>query len=382
MQVLAIDVETTGLSTRKDRVVEVAGVIYDLQANDLVGEFETLINPMRNISEDSTNSHGLSAHHVSAAPTFAEFGPWLAALMKNRVVIAHNAGFDSVILKNEFARSGIEFELSDWICTYRMTDLSLPAACNAFEIELLDHHSALADARACLEIFKKFGIPEKTSTPNFKSENLNGFTPPATLTRSQVGIDAKRSPIRVFSRRQEFPKLDSEFVYMAVLNEFLEDMLISGEERQQLGTLAAELGISPDREEQLRLAYIRGIEASCLRDGIVSEAEADLLNRFAVAMGIHITFSSKSESLELPKKGSTICVTGTATIRGVTWDKARWNTRLRELGYQFTDELRKSDEVALLLQESEGSQSSKVKKAISWGVPRMTFEHFLNQTEA
>jgi hypothetical protein len=73
-------------------------------------------------------------------------------------------------------------------------------------------------------------------------------------------------------------------------------------------------------------------------------------------------------------------VTGTAEIEGKNWNKDSWRTKLSEMGYRFTDDLKKSDNVAMLLQDSPGSQSSKVAKAMAWGIPRMSFAEFLKLT--
>lgn len=380
MQILALDIETTGVNPNVDRIVEIAGVIFDSEQDSVVGEFETLINPLRNVPQSSTEKHGLVSEHLSAAPTFTEFAPWLGNLLRGRAVIAHNSQFDQRFVLREFQRSDIQVASSPWICTQRLTSgLSLKAACEEYEIELLNHHYALDDARACLEILRKVNFDALREASITEAPVLHGFIPPATLTRQQIGIRPNRMPVRSFSRRVEFPNLDIEFAYLAVLNEFLEDMSISESELSDLQGLCDELGISVDREKELRVQYLDAIENACMRDGVLSEAEVNLLNGFSEALGLSHRFEKRNEALSLPPKGSLICVTGTASINGVTWDKARWKAELERLGYRFTDELRKSDAVSLLLQESEGSQSSKVGKAMSWGIPRVTFEKFLNE---
>ncbi|MCA9996761.1 MAG: hypothetical protein KDE56_13470, partial [Anaerolineales bacterium] len=46
---VAIDVETTGLDARKDAIIEVAAVAF--QGNDILDEYTTLLNPMRELPE-------------------------------------------------------------------------------------------------------------------------------------------------------------------------------------------------------------------------------------------------------------------------------------------------------------------------------------------
>lgn len=380
MQIVALDVETTGLDSSKHRIVEIGGVIFDSDSNEVLGEFETLINPLRNIPQIASEKHGLTADHLSAAPTFEEFGPWLSSLLNNRFVVAHNEGFDRRFIRDEFVRIGLSIESGPWICTQRLTGgLSLLASCEAYGVELVNHHSALDDARACLNILRSLDSSEWKSTAFNLELSKKDFIPPATLTRLQVGLPTHRATVTPFSRKLEFPNLDGEFTYLAVLNEYLEDLSLSAAELDELNSLAISLGLSSEQEESLRVKYLDSIESACMRDGILSEREAQILNLFAQALGIESKFASKNESLGLPAKGSLICVTGTALIGGKMWDKQSWKITLEEHGYRFTDDLRKSDEVALLLQESEGSLSGKVKRAMSWGIPRMTFVSFLGE---
>jgi hypothetical protein len=73
-----------------------------------------------------------------------------------------------------------------------------------------------------------------------------------------------------------------------------------------------------------------------------------------------------------------ICVTGTAIVGDEHFDKKSMAAFLATNGYVFTDVISKKSGVSLLLQESEGSQSSKVAKAQSWGIPRMVIADFVS----
>ena len=63
-----VDVETTGLYPSTDRIVEVAVVHLDANA-EITGQFCTLINPGRDVGP--TQYHGITATDVHNAPTFA-----------------------------------------------------------------------------------------------------------------------------------------------------------------------------------------------------------------------------------------------------------------------------------------------------------------------
>ena len=120
MTVAVIDVETTGLSPRMDRVVEVGVVLLDSHG-EVEAEFETLVNPGRDVGP--TGLHGISASDVVDAPAFADVAPHLRSLLAGRVVVAHNALFDLRFLAREFGRAGMPIELSPSLCTMRLAPL-------------------------------------------------------------------------------------------------------------------------------------------------------------------------------------------------------------------------------------------------------------------
>src|SRR3954454_9923654 len=154
--VAVIDVETTGLSPRTDRIVELGVVLLD-DRGEVEAEFETLLNPGRDVGP--TNLHGIRAADVVEAPTFADVAPYLRSLLTGRVVVAHNALFDLRFLGRELARAGQPAELPPTLCTMRLAPLffgpgtrSLQALCGFVDIPLVHGHAALHDARATAEL--------------------------------------------------------------------------------------------------------------------------------------------------------------------------------------------------------------------------------------
>ena len=77
-QLAVVDVETTGLG-KSDRIVEVAVVLIDAHSFEVVDEYETLINPLRDIGP--THIHGVTAQMVEAAPTFDDVSGYLGRLI-------------------------------------------------------------------------------------------------------------------------------------------------------------------------------------------------------------------------------------------------------------------------------------------------------------
>lgn len=383
---VAIDVETTGFGFKsRDRVVEIAGVVFDLDSGEVVSLFETLINPLRNIPESSTEIHRLTASHLSMAPTFEDFGPWLAHLLGGKRVVGHNVSFDVNFLNSEFERSGIDFQITEYDCTQKLyggAGLADAVEYLDLEYEKSQHHGALYDAQLCLKLFSRLlqeSGHQNTTKVNANFEVASQFRVPSLLTRKQVGL--KATTVNEQSSSYFLPRLEIEnpveACYLWRLADFLSDLELTNSEKEQLDLLAADLGLSSLEQVALHTSYVRELEKAALRDGLITETEKTLLEAFANALGVSLQVNLSAAKTEIPPRGSLICVTGTTSIEGVHWGKAEISEFLSAQGFEFTDALNKSDNVALLLQESEGSQSSKVEKARKWGIPRQTIESFV-----
>ncbi|WP_328467718.1 3'-5' exonuclease [Streptomyces sp. NBC_00448] len=150
-----VDLEATGSSSHRHRVVELAVLLLD---RDLVpqGEFTTLIDPQGPVGP--THIHGIEPEHLSGAPRFAEIAARLLALLRGRVLVGHNVGCDRAFLVAEYARLGLRLPAAPEVCTMRIAatagdgpapyGLSLRACAAAIGLTDWSPHTALGDARA------------------------------------------------------------------------------------------------------------------------------------------------------------------------------------------------------------------------------------------
>jgi DNA polymerase-3 subunit epsilon len=374
-RIVALDIETTGFGSNH-RVVEVAVVVFDPNENKILAEFETLVNPIRNVPADSSSIHGLRAEDLSLAPTFEEIAGSLSEILSMGTLVAHNADFDLRFLNAEFSRFGIEFEPDDFICTYRLSGQSLPVACEQISYSF-SHHSALEDAKAALAILlasQGGGFSDKDGTATIELQQTF-----RTLTRSQLGLAPMDRRISGLSRlRLDFNQTGAEQTYIGLLDAYLRDLSLNSVEELGLQDFAHEHGISAEDEIRLKDQYLSEIEFAALRDGIITESEAVFFEQIASTLGFDRRLEPTTTQSSLPPKGSLICVTGTAIVGDEHFDKKSMAAFLATNGYVFTDVISKKSGVSLLLQESEGSQSSKVAKAQSWGIPRMVIADFVS----
>jgi DNA polymerase-3 subunit epsilon len=112
-EVFSFDVETTGLDTAEDRIVQIGAVRF--RAGVRLGQRRSsLVNPGVPIPPDATAVHGISDEVVATAPSFAEVGPRFVAQLlfaedgSEPILCGYNApGFDVPMINAELLRHGI-----------------------------------------------------------------------------------------------------------------------------------------------------------------------------------------------------------------------------------------------------------------------------------
>ena len=113
-EAVIVDVETTGLDSKNNRIVSVALIRTDFgnlreNPNSLEGEtMYALVNPLCRIPKSATRIHGITNKDVSSKSTFSEEAPELRDFIGNRPIIAHNVSFDKNFLNAEFKRAGVK----------------------------------------------------------------------------------------------------------------------------------------------------------------------------------------------------------------------------------------------------------------------------------
>ncbi|AKH81693.1 DNA polymerase III subunit epsilon [Streptomyces sp. CNQ-509] len=153
-----VDVETTGLRS-DDRIVSAA--VYRLDAHGAVEDsWYTLVNPERD--PGPVWIHGLTREMLADAPLFPEIAEEFTARLEDRVLVAHNAVFDWMMIAREYARAGLTAPVRRRLCTIALArQLRLPLP-NARLASLAEHfgvaqrkaHDAEDDARVLAEIFR------------------------------------------------------------------------------------------------------------------------------------------------------------------------------------------------------------------------------------
>lgn len=163
-----IDIETTGLNLEKNEIIEIGCVLADSELK-VIEEFELKIKPEHIESADPV---ALKVNHYNekdwkdslelndAMKIFSE-------KVKNCIMVGHNVAFDAGFLEYSFNKTEMintmHYHKLDtvsiaWAKLHREPDLehfSLRELCERFDIKNEKAHSALPDARATYELYKK-----------------------------------------------------------------------------------------------------------------------------------------------------------------------------------------------------------------------------------
>ena len=132
-------------------MVEFAAV--RLENGKIKDEFQTLINPQQHIRKSSIAIHGITPDMVTDAPTEEEIMPKILEFIGDYPIVAHNAIFDYTFLNEASLRTTGEELTNTRIDSQQMfkevyPDLEshgLEALTKKFNVELTNHHRAMAD---------------------------------------------------------------------------------------------------------------------------------------------------------------------------------------------------------------------------------------------
>lgn len=384
-----VDVETTGLYN-KDRIVEIGIVQMDDSGNTL-GEFESLINPMRDIANSSI--HGIEARHVADAPTFAEVAATVLEFLQGAdILVAHNFPFDWRMLSHEFERLGYNLPKGvNSLCTmkaFQMLDPGCPrrlaALCSMYEIPI-EHHSALSDARATAELLKialgalEFGQPSEVSWQPHAMTLSTKCKP-----RGSDGAGTPRYAVleRLVSALPSHQGEGALDTYLELLDRVFADSILEESEAHELVDLANSLGLSAPQVQRAHEMYFGELVAVAVRDGYVSELEREHLNAVSHALGLDVAPDLRQlEALRLYPRdlsGKTVCFTGEmrGKVDGQLVDRKALEQLAAGFGLQVKGNVNKK--LDLLVVKDPYTMSGKAKKAREYRVPIVSEQVFWN----
>ena len=378
IRTVVIDTETTGLG-KSDRIVEIAAITIDPKTGEIIDEFETLVNPQRDIGP--TSIHGITPSMVEAAPTFDEIATALARRLTGAILAGHNLSFDVRMLFQEYGRLNSSFDAGHGRCTLRATRLKLASACAKHGIRLSETHRAYDDALATARLLD-FIDDDTSACAAARVATLGLRHIPRTFRRPEQGGAIRSRVSHIIDIGNLSFLVDAELVYLDALDHVLDDHVLTEQERNQLVQLAESYGLMPAESQKLHRQYVELVMQAAQRDGTISASEHTLLKTLCRSLDIEdLTLPDPAESspgTNLPSGGK-ICFTGEVIFDG----RALTRPEMEELAVRngFLPVRSVTRDCELLVASDTASMSSKARQARRYGVPVMQVVEFLSKCQ-
>ncbi|MCM0639597.1 exonuclease domain-containing protein [Cellulomonas wangsupingiae] len=309
-----LDVETTGLSPRTHRVLELAIVRVDA-AGAVVDEWSSRFNPQGPVG--ATHIHGITDRDVAHAPLFADAVATISARLAGTVVVAHNARFDIAFVRAEYQRAGWEMPFVPTLCTLQASWHYLPGldrrrladCCAATGVSLTHAHSAAGDARATATMFADW-LRRNPAHPDLSTAPLEAAalvwptgparaqyatTPPSTAPQSQRERRMTTAPppalasllSRVDLSQVSYSNAPDHFaVYVEKLVEVLEDGVLDADEAAALADVAEVYGLDEEAVASAHAVVVNLLAHLALADSRITRSEKEEIHRIASELGV------------------------------------------------------------------------------------------------
>ena len=187
---IVFDIETTGLSAAKERITEIGAV--RVKNGEVLEEFDTFVDPEMPIPAKITELTGITDEMVKGAPKEKEaLESFYAFCGGAKVLVAHNAGFDTGFIKAAASRTGLPYPYTsvDTVPVCRalyphLKNHKLDTVADYLKLAPFNHHRACDDAKVLADIFLHL-MRDMKETKGIESVDA--------INTSLSGVDAKKA---------------------------------------------------------------------------------------------------------------------------------------------------------------------------------------------
>jgi len=398
-----VDVETTGLRWKADRIIEIAVVRLDVECR-VVAEYVTLVDPERH--PGATHIHGLSADDLQGAPRFGEVLQDLVRHLEGAVFVGHNVTFDASFLREEFFRSGQSMPRVPLLCTREMSqtvhrhlgDYRLAACCRVYGVPQGTEHRALEDARATAQLFGHLwneDIIQRDAPRDVQHARSIAWPVITQASRVFTREDATKQRKVEASRLGEFVaslpegrSTNDSSAYVNLLDELLEDRIVSDEDLEAAKNAIERAGLLRDDVIDVHRAYLTNLCRWMLQSDLargIGAADIALVTNL-LGLSPEDTEQSLEKARQEPtatlrpfakplRAGATVCFTGNPIP-----SKHELEGRAIAAGLYVKESVTKK--LDLLVVDEPRSMSNKAQKARSTGIRIMAVPVFLLHLKA
>ncbi len=201
---VSFDLETTGLSSRNDTIIEIGAVL--MKNGQEIDRFQTFVDPCRKLERKIIDLTGITDDMLIGAPKIEEVLPKFLEFVGNRPLIAHNADFDVGFVREAARRQNLSFTPTS-VDTLILSQNLLPQL-NKFKLNIVadalslpefNHHRAADDAVTCGLIFMRL-VKKLEEMEIFTLSQINPAMP---QLRSKNRIDNRHARhIILFAKNQ------------------------------------------------------------------------------------------------------------------------------------------------------------------------------------
>ncbi len=156
MSMVALDLETTGLDVRQDKIIEIGMIRFD--GAEVLETYQTFVNPDRPIPPAVSQLTHITNPMVTHAPHILDVLDEVSDFVGDDAIVGHNIGFDlgflrryKILTKN---RCTDTYELAS-VLLPRAGRYKLSALAEQFGIDAEGKHRALADCTMTMKLYNK-----------------------------------------------------------------------------------------------------------------------------------------------------------------------------------------------------------------------------------
>ncbi len=216
---ICLDCEATGLNIEAEEIVEIAVVKFNF--NEILEEYETLVDPCRLIPPESMAVHHITDEMVKGKPKIEHVLPKVFEMLGSYPIMGHNIAFDLNLIMSSARKRNIPcpINLQNSIDTVRLARLHGESASNKLE-DLRKHfnipdegaHRAMNDVIVNIKVFKYLA-------KNFKSKD-------EIMKRLREPILMRMMPLGKYKGKL-FKELPIDYLHWASHQDFDKDLLYS-----------------------------------------------------------------------------------------------------------------------------------------------------------
>ena len=158
---VAFDLETTGLSSLHDTIIEIGAAI--MKGNEVLSTFQTFVDPHRPLQPKIVDLTGINDQMLAGQPDISEAMPKFLEYVGSRPLCAHNADFDIGFVTAACERLGLPFHPT-YVDTLILAQNLMPElgkyklniVADALSLPDFNHHRASDDAITCGYLLMRF----------------------------------------------------------------------------------------------------------------------------------------------------------------------------------------------------------------------------------